>query len=109
MIAALALVAVVIEAHGSGHIINIGYSDGACSAIFDGRRLPSDQRGYPDFKGVRSDGGLVHIIGTTAVPYKCVGGVIYMLQAAGFRTIHFDAAPPDRGGAPAKAGVQSHR
>jgi len=36
----------------------------------------------------------VHVIADPAVPYRCVGAVIYVLQAKGIMKIGFGAAPP---------------
>ena len=46
---------------------------------------------------------------TGQAAYKCVGGGIYTLQAAGFQTIHFVAGQHGQGGTPAKAGVQTRQ
>jgi len=83
-------------AHGKQHLVKIDYTAGVCSVTFDGRRLPSDEHGYPDPTGIRPDGGDVRIIGSATVPYKCIGGVIYQLQVAGFRLLQFDAGQGDQ-------------
>lgn len=36
----------------------------------------------------------VHLVADTSVSYRCVGRVIYRLQANGFRDIGFDAGRP---------------
>jgi hypothetical protein len=36
----------------------------------------------------------VHLVADISIPYRCVGGVIYVLQANGFRDVGFNAAPP---------------
>jgi hypothetical protein len=36
----------------------------------------------------------VHLVARSSLPYRCVGGAIYMLQAGGVRDVGFDAAPP---------------
>jgi len=93
---------------GKQHIIRLDYNGSVCSADFDGLSLPAKD-GYPDLTGIRSDDRPVHIVGSSAIPYKCIGGVIYGLQIDGFKAIDFDAAPHGQNGAPAKAGAQSHR
>lgn len=70
--------------------------DAACMAEWNGEALDLDQlsartRAWP------GDRAHVHIDGSVEVPYKCVGAVIYKLQAAGFSNIGFPAEPsPDR-------------
>jgi len=90
------------------HVVRLNYADGVCAADFDGRRLASKD-GYPDATGIRADGGVVRIVGSNVIPYKCIGGVIYTLQVAGFQTIHYEAGQHNGSGAPTKAGAQTHR
>ena len=39
----------------------------------------------------------VHIRGDVNTPYKCIGGAIYQMQAAGFIKVGFISQPPPRG------------
>jgi biopolymer transport protein ExbD len=71
-------------------------ADGSCHARFAKQEIPAD-------KGMRAGwfrrAGLdshrtVHLNANAAVPYACVGGLIYSLQAAGYARIGFTAQPP---------------
>ena len=41
-----------------------------------------------------------HIRGDVDVPYRCIGGAIYVMQSAGFAKVGFISEPPPTGGSP---------
>lgn len=62
-----------------------------CFAEIDGRAIPAD-----DLPGVvrRWRGREARLVGDANTPYRCMGGIIYALQRAGFGKIGFLITPP---------------
>jgi hypothetical protein len=73
-----------------------GESSAPCVAEVEGRRIA--MRDFPAFAR-RWRGREAHLEGDINTPYRCIGGLIYELQRAGFRRIGFISEPaprPDR-------------
>lgn len=65
--------------------------NGRCSATWNGKPLSPDM--IAELKRAARRGA-VHIVGDRTVPYKCIGGAIYTMQAAGIAKIGFISEPP---------------
>jgi hypothetical protein len=62
-----------------------------CTAEVEGR--PIAMRDFPAFAR-RWRGRDAQVRGDIDIPYRCIGGLIFELQRAGFRRIGFVAEPP---------------
>ncbi|HYI49174.1 MAG TPA: hypothetical protein VEX35_11995 [Allosphingosinicella sp.] len=67
-----------------------GEPGGRCTIQVEGRRIA--ERDFLAFAR-RWRGREAHIRGDPQTPYRCVGGVIFELQRAGFRQIGFISEP----------------
>ena len=70
---------------------------GACYASVEGNsfKLPDDAPRFKQrLKQLRKTWREASIVGGTDVPYRCVGGVIYIAQSAHFRKVGFVGEPP---------------
>lgn len=66
----------------------------SCTVEVDRRQVTTDELLRIAHDKAKSGRG-VHIVSDGVdTPYRCVGGVIYALQAAGFKDIGFVAEPP---------------
>ena len=90
-----ALLAVSLAAAPAGALhVRLGIDNaGNCTATWNDEQVDFDAllsraRAAPDKKAQ------IHIDGDMTVPYRCVGGAIYMLQLAGFTKVGFIAEPP---------------
>lgn len=97
MTAILALLAAISPESSSESLHVQVTADGTdkCTIIWNGEPLEQDAlleraRSVPD---KRKKAG-VRIVGGETVPYRCIGGVIYTLQMAGFARVGFIAEPP---------------
>jgi len=75
--------------------------DGKCTLRWQGATIDPDPFGKA-IAGLEDKKMPIAIIGDTAVPYRCVGFVIYTLQAAGLNNVGFAVAPDGETAAPAK-------
>jgi biopolymer transport protein ExbD len=70
--------------------VKVGLGKSGCTVAFNGRRF--DQQGYADelhaFARKRRATRVV-VKGDKALPYRCVGGVVFVLQRAGVADITF--------------------
>ncbi len=87
--------AVLVSSCASGRAMQVqtgwtGEPGGRCSIHVDGR--PIAERDFLAFAR-RWRGRKAHIRGDPRTPYRCVGGVIFELQRAGFREIGLISEP----------------
>lgn len=69
---------------------SVSGTDSVCSVRVAGQEVTSDQLlAIARQEAKRTRRAL--LAGGTAVPYRCIGGVIYTLQSAGFRQVDFGA------------------
>lgn len=97
MIAGLMTMFLLVTACGGGPLpapidVSAGPDgNGQCAVTWNGRPLTPDT--IVELKRVAGRRP-VHIVGNTSVPYRCVGGAIYTMQAAGIDKIGFISEPP---------------
>jgi biopolymer transport protein ExbD len=99
MTAIVALLAVLSAdpSAGAPHVRILADSSGKCVTIWNGQTV--DNEALLDRARTVSDEDKkrgIHIDGKVDAPYRCIGGVIYTLQAAGFTKIGFISEPPPR-------------
>jgi hypothetical protein len=67
--------------------------DGACIANIDGEAVPYEIS-LERFSELRSQYRNAVIISSGSTEYQCIGGIIFNLQRAKFRTVRVQAEPP---------------
>ena len=87
--------------------ISIGSDDnGQCAVTWNGRPLTPDTAA--ELKRA-AHGRPVHLVGGMSIPYRCVGGAIYTMQAAGIGKIGFISEPPPERVVPAQEQAKQRR
>jgi len=76
-------------------------SDGKCTLRWQGATIDPDSFGKA-IAGLEDKRTPIAIVGDTAVPYRCIGHVIYTLQAAGLNKVAFAVASDGETAAPAR-------
>lgn len=66
----------------------------SCTSEVDGRKVTTDQLLRIARDKAKSGRRPLIVSDMADTPYRCVGGVIYALQVAGFKDIGFAAEPP---------------
>lgn len=100
MIAGLMTMFLLVTACGGGPLpapieISAGLDgNGQCAVTWNDRPLTPDT--VAELKRV-AHGRPVHLVGDASVPYRCIGGAIYTMQAAGIGKIGFISEPPSAG------------
>lgn len=87
--------------------ISVRSSGGNCEVYWTTHRVDNNaelrdlavKKLLGDVKRLQAAGGPidlpeVHVRGDSAMPYKCMGGVIYTMQQAGYQKIGFISEPP---------------
>lgn len=68
-----------------------GEAGAPCAVEVEGQRIA--MRDFPAFAR-RWRGREAHVRGDIDIPYRCIGGIIFELQRAGFQRIGFISEPP---------------
>ncbi len=99
--APLLLVACATTEHPAYVIAVEQQSDGDCRLALDGQVVRGK---YPDLdeqlirKAMPDKRGSVNVVGNGNTPYRCIGGVVFLLQRMGYRNIMFASEPPPKNG-----------
>jgi biopolymer transport protein ExbD len=71
--------------------------DASGQCVVRWRGQPLTPKTTAELKQAAGDGAQIQVVGGAAVPYRCVGGAIYTMQAAGIDKIGFVGEPPSNG------------
>ena len=94
---AVALMFVIVPgcsstANGAPFLVSVNGSAKPCALAVAGQATTTDQLLDIARREV-SKGRVAKVIGYSETPYRCIGGVIYTLQRAGFTKVEFVSDP----------------
>jgi biopolymer transport protein ExbD len=73
--------------------VSVQYSDAGCTMRLDGRTVKADEL-LKMPRATRQDNASIKLHADTNVPWRCIGSVIYGLQALGYENVGFISEPP---------------